>query len=310
MAAPFISPNARRRASGIIPGWLLTFGLLHLALIPAARGDVSPTNTPFPGIICYSETRPEPPTRTFVAEVDLTRPHLRVRVAPGGPDPDGPGPWETTLLEPTRIAAREGMVLVFNGDFFEARQVKDAEGTHSGYRAGIWGAAVGPAVTDGKAWSLGTQSKPCLVVHKNRKITLEMVSQPTADDWEVVAGNTMLIQDGIAVPHQNKARHPRTAVGLNAAGTKLTVLVVDGRKPGRAVGMRYDELAAEMLRLGCRQALNLDGGGSSVMAFRDPATGMFHILNEPTDGRERAVANAVGISVDNSEAAARRQNQP
>jgi exopolysaccharide biosynthesis protein len=75
-------------------------------------------------------------------------------------------------------------------------------------------------------------------------------------------------------------------------------LVVDGRKKGVAVGMNYAELAAEMLRLGCRQALNLDGGGSSVMAFRDSATGKFHILNEPTDGRERAVANVLGISVE------------
>jgi hypothetical protein len=41
----------------------------------------------------------------------------------------------------------------------------------------------------------------------------------------------------------------------------------------------------------------LDGGGSSVMAVRDPANGSFRILNQPTDGRERAVANALGISV-------------
>ncbi len=85
--------------------------------------------------------------------------------------------------------------------------------------------------------------------------------------------------------------------GLNADGTKLTILVVDGRKPGMAVGMNYDELAAEMIRLGCKDALNLDGGGSSVMALRDSAVGGFRILNQPTDGRERAVANILGISV-------------
>ena len=61
--------------------------------------------------------------------------------------------------------------------------------------------------------------------------------------------------------------------------------------------MNYDELAAEMIRLGCKDALNLDGGGSSVMAVRDPAKNEFRILNQPTDGRERAVANVLGISI-------------
>jgi exopolysaccharide biosynthesis protein len=60
--------------------------------------------------------------------------------------------------------------------------------------------------------------------------------------------------------------------------------------------MNYDELAAEMIRLGCKDAVNLDGGGSSVMAVRDPAKGEFRTLNQPTDGRERAVANVLGVS--------------
>ncbi len=71
-----------------------------------------------------------------------------------------------------------------------------------------------------------------------------------------------------------------------------------GRKPGVALGMSYHELAAEMIRLGCKEALNLDGGGSSVMAVRDPAAGRIKILNQPTDGRERAVADALGIFLD------------
>jgi exopolysaccharide biosynthesis protein len=136
------------------------------------------------------------------------------------------------------------------------------------------------------------------VVHKNRKVTIETLDHPSADAWEVVAGNTMLVEAGAAVSQRSKVRHPRTAVGLDATGDKLVLLVVDGRKPGRAVGMSYDELAAEMLRHGCRQALNLDGGGSSVMAVRDASAGGYHILNEPSDGRERAVANALGVSID------------
>jgi exopolysaccharide biosynthesis protein len=115
-----------------------------------------------------------------------------------------------------------------------------------------------------------------------------------------VAGNTLLLENGVSVPHRSPARHPRTAVGLDTKATRLVIVVVEGRKPDAAVGMNYDELAAEMLRLGCHQALNLDGGGSSVMAIRDPTTKQYRILNDPTDGHERAVANALGVSVDSA----------
>jgi exopolysaccharide biosynthesis protein len=86
-------------------------------------------------------------------------------------------------------------------------------------------------------------------------------------------------------------------VGLNQDATKMILLVVDGRKSGVATGMNYAELAAEMLRFGCHDALNLDGGGSSVLAVRDPVKNQFQILNAPTDGRERAVANVLGITI-------------
>ncbi len=275
--------------------------LLMLGLggfIFSARAEISATNEPFPGIFIHSETRTNPPTRLFVAEIDLANPKIHLRVAPGGPDPDGDGKWQTTLMPPTKIAARENFDLVINGDFFAAQSVKDAEGTNSGYRAGQWAAVIGPAVTDGKTWSTSTAARPCLVVHKDRTVAIENVSQPNADDWEVISGNVLLVKAGAMVPHETKTRHPRTVVGLDATGKKLILLLVDGRKPGRAVGMSYDELAQEMLRLGCRDALNLDGGGSSVLAVRDAATGAMKILNAPTDGRERAVADVLGISVD------------
>ncbi|HEY4415797.1 MAG TPA: phosphodiester glycosidase family protein [Verrucomicrobiae bacterium] len=264
----------------------------------AARAEFSATNQLLPGIIYYSETRTNLPTRLFVAEIDLKNPKLHVRVGPGGADPDGAGKWQTTLMLPTEIAQREKFDLVVNGDFFEANNVKDAEGKASGYRAGQFALVVGSAMTDGKVWSVSAAPRPCLIVHTNRAVTIETIQQPPADDWEVISGNTLLLKDGVDVAPAAKVRHPRTVVGLDATGTKLTILVVDGRKPGIAVGMSYHELAQEMLQLGCRQALNLDGGGSSVMAIRVPGADTMKILNVPTDGRERAVANTLGISID------------
>jgi exopolysaccharide biosynthesis protein len=274
------------------------FVFVLLNFILPARSEISATNELLPGIFIHSETRTNPPTRLWVAAIDLTNPKIHPRVAPGGPDPDGLGKWETTLMLPTKIAAREKFDLVVNGDFFKAKGVNDGEGTNAAFRADQWALTEGPAMTDGKIWSTSINARPCFVVRTNQTLAIEMLARPAADDWEVIGGNVVLMKDGVAVPQKNKVRHPRTVVGLDAAKTRLILMVVDGRKPGIAMGMNYDELAAEMLRLGCRDALNLDGGGSSVMAVRDAATDTMKILNEPTDGRERAVADVLGISED------------
>jgi exopolysaccharide biosynthesis protein len=271
----------------------LVLALLWLAF--RASGESSSTNEVLPGVFIHSETGTNPPTRFYVAEVDLKNPKLQLRVSRGGPDPDGPGKWQTTLLEPTKIADREKFDLVVNGDFFIAKGVNDGEGTNAAFRAAQWARMEGPAMTDGETWSIATNARPCLVVHKDRSVTIETKIKPGADDWEVIGGNVILVKDGVIVPHATKTRHPRTVAGLDATGSKLILLLVDGRKPGVAVGMSYDEEAAEMLRLGCRDAVNLDGGGSSVLAVRE--AGRMKILNEPTDGRERAVGDVLGITV-------------
>ena len=261
-----------------------------------ATADDPATSHPFPGLTCSSETRVSPPNRLYVAEIDLANPRVRLRVAPGGPDPDGPGEWQTTLLEPTRIAARDGLAFVVNGDFFRTRPAKEVGAPR--YATGMWAAVAGPAASRGTAWSTSSTPKPCLVVNKDGSVRISSLTKISAAAREVIAGNTLLVDQGAVIPHQNPARHPRTAVGLrDARGSKLVILVVDGRKPFVADGMSYDELAAEMVRLGCRQALNLDGGGSSVMAVHDPAAGGFRILNSPTDGSERPVANVLGIAL-------------
>jgi len=268
-----------------------------LPLYPGvAAAEISATNHPIPGISIFSESRAQPPTRLFVAVIDLRNHNLRLRVAAAGPDPDGAGPWQTTLMRPTKIAEREGMVLVVNGDFFRARGVNDAEGTNATFRSELWGAVTGPAVSAGKVWSISANSRPCLAVDQSGRANISRLGSPGTNFLEVVSGNTLLVESGNALPQTKQLRHPRTAVGLDAKRERLVLVVVDGRKPGLAIGMTYGEVAQEMIRMGCHDALNLDGGGSSVMAVREPGAKEFRILNEPTDGRERAVANVLGIT--------------
>lgn len=48
---------------------------------------------------------------------------------------------------------------------------------------------------------------------------------------------------------------------------------------------------------GADAAVNLDGGGSSTVAVREPGRATATARNSPSDGTERAVANGIGIFV-------------
>ncbi len=82
-------------------------------------------------------------------------------------------------------------------------------------------------------------------------------------------------------------RNPRTVIGFNEDSTVIYFVVVDGRQAGFSIGMGMNELVDFMSAIGIKNAVNLDGGGSSTMVVRHS------VKNSPSDGAERAVANAV-----------------
>lgn len=84
---------------------------------------------------------------------------------------------------------------------------------------------------------------------------------------------------------KSSERHPRSALGWN--NTHYFLVVVDGRQPGHSDGMTLAELAAYLVELGCLEAINLDGGGSTELILHG------RILNRPCYGRERATATGL-----------------
>jgi hypothetical protein len=83
-------------------------------------------------------------------------------------------------------------------------------------------------------------------------------------------------------------RQPRTLAGMRPDGTLLLV-TVDGRLPGWSVGMTLPEAARLMRSLGARDALNLDGGGSTTMVVRG------EVVNRPADRVERRVSDGLFV---------------
>jgi len=112
---------------------------------------------------------------------------------------------------------------------------------------------------------------------------------------EAVGGLPRIVRDGkVSVETEREGgknfaqvRHPRTAVGFSADSSKIFLATVDGRQ-SESAGMTLFELADLMISLGCAQALNLDGGGSTTMVVRG------EVANKPSDAAgEKPVANAL-----------------
>lgn len=66
-------------------------------------------------------------------------------------------------------------------------------------------------------------------------------------------------------------KHPRTAMGYTK-DNKLIILVIEGRNPGKAEGATLTEEAQIFKDLGCWEAINMDGGGSSCMLVNGKET--------------------------------------
>lgn len=131
-------------------------------------------------------------------------------------------------------------------------------------------------------------------------------SQPFEGYKDIVGAGPILVRRGVAVSSIYKMIErfpadiadscaPRTAVGLTRDG-HIILVVADGRQKNYSNGFYIDELAGYMVSLGCYQALNLDGGGSSTMVIKDA------VVNSPSDnakkpftGRERSVGDILAV---------------
>ncbi len=100
-----------------------------------------------------------------------------------------------------------------------------------------------------------------------------------------------ILENGVIPDGLDKTREPRSAVGIKADGT-LVLYLVDGRQSGYSSGATLPELAKRLSEIGCVDAINLDGGGSSAIGTRSDK-GVFTVLNKPSDGSLRKCASYI-----------------
>lgn len=152
--------------------------------------------------------------------------------------------------------------------------------------------------TLGKA--LAEHQQAALTIHRNRLGLAYGGNRPgwetSLPDKNVMVSGPFLLENGTAHGLLKNAfndnRHPRSALGTGPR-RRLLLVTVDGRH-ANAAGMNLHELTALLRWLGCRDALNLDGGGSTTLWLRDHG-----VVNYPSDSKawihtgERRVSNVL-----------------
>lgn len=212
-----------------------------------------------------------------VLEIDLGHPNIQIQ------------PARHNGCETTSSVALQGNVLAaINGGFF------DGSGT-CGSKSMVR--------INGTPLSLNnviSGDHPTFGILPPKTPVIESIANGT--DWtepiHALGGYPHMVTNGVVdiVPNGTGTffdnQRPRTGLCLDA-NSKVLLIVVEGDAPAPGVGMTIAQFAEYLVNLGCKTAMNLDGGGSSTMWVRDMSfNGLVHV---PGDGSERKVGDSLQI---------------
>lgn len=238
--------------------------------------------------------------RGYFATVDLQDPRVEIVTTGVNTASCAGTPTSAALTTTPSFRSTNNLALAINANFFST--CNSSRGDH-----------IGLVVSDGTVVSparqFGAQPDPALMFTASKLASIGNLATATPGIFDAVAGvgpsntdsdpGTLLVTDGVNTGATARVtpgtREPRTAAGVSRDGRWLYLCVVDGRQANWSVGMTLPELADVFIQKGAWRAVNLDGGGSSSIAFqRSDGT---IATNRPSDGSARAVSTNLGVRV-------------
>ena len=141
-------------------------------------------------------------------------------------------------------------------------------------------------------------------LHRGDQVSVTWQLSPAAHLLQAIGGGPILLKDGALftdpsppAPGEANVRYPLTAVSLSRDGRHAALVVFDGRHAGpvKSVGLTHAEAARYLLAHHAYQAMLFDTGGSSEMVARLPEQDNISVINWPSDGHERPVANGLFV---------------
>lgn len=136
-------------------------------------------------------------------------------------------------------------------------------------------------------------------------VTLSYDTDPSLSDIAAaIGGGPLLLQNGAPVDDPSSPNYadrdkriPASAAARFPDGT-LAFVVVDGRRPATSIGVNRSELIALLRGLGASDAMLFDSGGSATLVARVLGEGEPSVVNDPSDGVERPVADGLFVYSD------------
>ncbi|MBR4720369.1 MAG: phosphodiester glycosidase family protein [Clostridia bacterium] len=124
------------------------------------------------------------------------------------------------------------------------------------------------------------------------KITSYTDSDERFENVKLAMGSVgeTLIKNGVIADDFPQGTAPRTAVGITENG-EIIFYVIDGRQSGYSYGIKIETLAKRLKELGCVDAINLDGGGSTSLLGIYPGYYESEVINSPSGSNLRSCAN-------------------
>ncbi len=127
---------------------------------------------------------------------------------------------------------------------------------------------------------------------------------PLANIATAIGGGPALLVDGkpyndpnAPAPEERDRRFPVSGAALSADGT-LYFIAVDGRDGALSIGLTRPEFGALMAGLGASDGMAFDSGGSATLVARRLGETTTSLLNAPSDGSERPVADGLFVYSD------------
>ncbi len=230
------------------------------------------------------------PSVVHVVTIDVGTPGIGFFVTPGDPNQELPLKARTT----SQFLREFKLQIAINGDFFTPWYSKGPLDYYP--HAGDPVAVDGYAASDGVAYSKNDKSAMTLSIGADQRPSFTL---PRHLARHAISGEVIIHEgDFSAVIQHGKGVEPRTAVAMNRDETKLYLLVIDGRQHRYSQGLYMHEMMGVLRRLDAYNAMNLDGGGSSVLVM-EGEDGSSTIVSSPIHsripGRERPVANHLGV---------------
>jgi Phosphodiester glycosidase len=253
----------------------------------------------FQGIVYQRTFHTSPrPMMVHIVALDLKVPRLKPFATPSTPSLK---PAHTPARTTSAFVKEFGLQLAVNANFFYPFHEETPWDyyPHEGDRA----SAIGTAISNAKPYSVEDYKYPAICFSALPKAEIAEKGNCPSGTMQAIAGNEVFITQGKPVQKSSQwsrdwaKPYPRTAIGIDRSGTKVWLIVVDGKQPLYSEGATMKDLGAIATKLGIQTALNLDGGGSTTLAIASPNGP--RALNSPIRAKiptwERPIANHLGF---------------